>query len=99
MVAELVGRPCTEVHKYMPFMRPGPYVTAAEDKLVKRSAKFDEYKAHLHDTAPQTIPCYYPGFFCPNAGQKNSCTRVKMYATRADLAHPIATDAIQGVIA
>ena len=79
VVAELVGRPCTEVHKYMTFMRPGPYATAAEDKLAKGSAKFDQYKAHLHETAPQPIPCYHPGLSCPKAGQKCSCTRTKMY--------------------
>lgn len=79
VMADLVGRPCTEVHEYMMFMRPGPYATAAEDKLVKGSPKFYEYKAHLHDTAPQPMPCYHPGLPCPKAGQKCSCTRAKMY--------------------
>lgn len=79
VMANLVGRPCTEVHKYMRFMRPGPYATAVEDKLVKGGAKFDECKAHLHDTAPQPMPCYHPGLSCPKAGQKCSCTRAKMY--------------------
>lgn len=79
VVAELVGRPCNEVHKYMTLMRPGPYATAAEDKLVKGSAKFDEYKAHMHDTAPQPMPCYHVGLSCSKAGQKCSCTRLKVY--------------------
>ena len=61
VTANLVGRPCTEVHNHTRFMRPAPYATNAEDELAKGSARCGEYGSHLHDTAPQPMPCYYPG--------------------------------------